>query len=440
MHTGAFHLQQQQQHQVQISVTSTDATYTAHVLNTIDEETTEEDKSAAFAIDEKDYKSDSECEVTVTVTLPTKKVEMNTVEEQTSNSPVDFWQQINDDGDEPALKERTDTAETSDGELSEAEGSSESSASSESVLYYEDEVDVDAFAKCLSSTSSDDDSESSEATDVDASEKSSPSMSSDKSEPSKDVAVCDVSDKSSPTTSDVTTSDADETSSDSGDSSEENATPSPQSDSSHKSSKNQVVTTVRPSTPPSNAVYLLDVVIGERDGGRRKSEEDADSGITTWSADISRQISEKDVQNVGGGVIETAAKKYQRTGTHSRLFDFLQRDDYGGGAAAGGPNKPLQLSATADLPSSCTSGYSSAATTPTTPSVSGGIRGRYESDTARAEYDSYYNSWEYACPYFGYDILPSKAFKTIAQQQQQGQRPVSTKFKCPKIPTGQNKS
>lgn len=432
LHTGAFHLQQQ--HQVQISVTSADATYTAHVLNTIAEEAAEEDKSAAFAIDEKDNKSDSECEVTVTVTLPTRKVEMNIVEEQTSNSPIDFWQQINDDGDEPALKERTDTAETSEGE-----GSSKSSASSDSVSYYEDEVEVVAFAKSLSTTSSDDDNESSEATDVDASEKSSPSTFSDESDPSEDIAVCDASEKSS-STSEVTTSDADETSSDSGDSSEENATPSPQSDSSHKFAKDQAVT-VRPSTPPSSAVYLLEVVIGEGDGGRRKSEEDADSGITTWSADISRQISEKDVQNVGGGgVIETAAKKYQRTGTHSRLFDFLQRDDYSSGAAASGPNnnKSLQLSATADLPSSCTSGYSSAATTPTTPSVSG-IRGRYESDTARAEYDSYYNSWEYACPYFGYDILPSKAFKTIAQQQQQGQGPASIKFKCPKIPTGQNK-
>lgn len=148
--------------------------------------------------------------------------------------------------------------------------------------------------------------------------------------------------------------------------------------------------------------------------GRRRSDEDVDSGITAMSADVSLQASEKDVN--GGG-----SRKYKRTCTHSRLYDFLQSNDCDDGH---------KLSAAAADVSWSTSGYSSAATTPSSPSAAGGKPNRYESDTAHAEYDSYYSSWEYACPYFGYDILPSKAFKTI--EQPHNGSPI--KFKCPKIP------
>lgn len=444
MHTSVFHLQQPQQHQqhqqkhqqqqVLTSVISTDATYTAHVLNTIAEEGVEEDKSCpltAIAINEKDNRSDSECEVTVTVTLPTRKIEKNKMEEVTSNSPVDFWQQINDD-DELEKKETiaTDAAETSESKLYDKDSESVSSTMADSVSY--ENVAIDAYSKSLSVCF--DNTESSEDVDTDVSEKSSLTSSVD-SESSEDAAVFDESEKSSSMSDTAIDDDADVTSEIS-ESSEEDVTPSPsQSDNGCTSAKDAML---RPLSQTSSAMYLLDVMISERDGRRRKNEEDADSGITTWSADISRQISEKDVQNgIGGGIAGTTAKKYRRTGTHSRLFDFLQRDDYNGSAATGGIiNKSLQLSTTVDLPSSCTSGYSSAATTPTTPSVSG-ARGRYESDSARAEYDSYYNSWEYACPYFGYDILPSKAFKTIAQQQGRSSTAI---IKCPKIPTGENKS
>lgn len=181
------------------------------------------------------------------------------------------------------------------------------------------------------------------------------------------------------------------------------------------------------------AYYLLDKSVG--DGHHSKRDKDADSGITTLSVDVSRQASEKKVYH--------GSKKYKRTCTHSRLFDFLQHDD-------GGCNGKLQQSSSStggvDVPSSCTSGYSSAATTPSTSSV--GCRGKYESDSGQMEYDNYYKSWEHACPYFGYDILPSKAFKTIQQQQQQQQgdgtvqvKPSTTvKFKCPKIPIAENES
>ncbi|XP_015379039.1 PREDICTED: uncharacterized protein LOC107173150 isoform X3 [Diuraphis noxia] len=188
-----------------------------------------------------------------------------------------------------------------------------------------------------------------------------------------------------------------------------------------------------------------------------REDDDADSGITTTSsADMtSRPSFDKDV--IGGGRsggVSVGSKKYQRTCTHSRLFDFLQRDDDDDAYDDDGADSSNVISDMRNKPpQSCTSGYSSAATTPSTPSVVGRSR-TYESDLARTEYDSYYKSWEYACPYFGYDILPSKAFKTIATRLQNSDGPVATcksptttaagtittRFKCPKIPAGEDGS
>lgn len=306
-HTGAVHLPQLP---LQSDITPANSAYVAHVLNTIDEEEAAEDdklyKTAEATSDGKPNASYSECEVTVTITLPAKKDEAMTrrPEGEAENSPVDFWQQINDGG-------REDRAATSSAETSTEESCSESSPEDETPAY-----------------------------------------------------------------------------------------------------------------------YLLDA--SAVDGGHRgKGEEDADSdNITTLSADVGQRASETACRS---------SKKYKRTCTHSRLFDFLQHDD--------GGNDKLQSSSSTgglDMPSSCTSGYSSAATTPSTSSI--GCRGKYEWDSGQMEYDSYYKSWEYACPYFGYDILPSKAFKTIQQRQQgdgdtvQAKPSTTVKFKCPKIPTAENES
>jgi len=185
-------------------------------------------------------------------------------------------------------------------------------------------------------------------------------------------------------------------------------------------------------------------------------DDDADSGIITItsSADTaSRPNLDKDT--IGGGRTRgvVGSKKYQRTCTHSRLFDFLQHNDDDDDDNVDGADFSNDTDAKNEPPPpplslSYTSGYSSAATTPSTPSIVGRSR-NYESDSARTEYDSYYKSWEYACPYFGYDILPSKAFKTIATQLQGGggsavncksTTTTTTKFKCPKIPTEKDES
>lgn len=304
--------------------------YTAHVLNNIDEEeSSEEDKpcndvaSAVQVMTDGRETSwsccDTECEVTVTITLPSKKpatsVAEGVGEEMAGGSPVDFWLQIN--------------------------GSDERAES--------------ALAVGQSSKNS-----------------------------KREAAV------------------------------PEKSTSAPGSD-----TPGYVPATA---AAPRATACLLDV------SSRQKScEEDADSGITTLSADVSPLASEKDANGSGGG-----SKKYKRTCTHSRLFDFLLLDDCCDGG--GGDKMPLQ---TMDAP---WSGYSSAATTPSSP-YAGCKNSSYESDTARGEYDSYYDSWENAChPYVGYDILPSKAFKTIAQLQKYGpaaaavSRQTPTKFKCPKVP------
>lgn len=300
-----------------------DVTHTAHVLNTIDEEETAEDDKPCgpvTAISGRGNGSDSECEVTVTIKLPTKKkngadkTEKETI--TTADSPVDFWQQINDGvaGLAVAAEDQHTVAES-----------------------------------CASSSSTASDSELSE-----------------------DIAL----------------------------------------------------------KSPSDAAYRLNVTVNDCKVWRSKSE-DADSGITTSSVDFNGtpQTSEMDMNSGDGG---SNAKKYQRTCTHSRLFDFLQDDD---------SKQSLQLTAATEVPvqSSCTSGYSSAATTPTTPYA---VKGRYESDSNRTEYDNYYKSWEYACPYFGYDILPSKAFKTIAVHGGCSSTVTNSavKFKCPKIPIEKNGS
>lgn len=319
--------------------------YTAHVLNTIDEEESAEDDNRPCKAAGTD-KSDSENEVTVMITLPAKMAAgagRGTAE--TTDSPVDFWQQINEDEDEDGggrdeataattvADDRDATSTTSDGDSC-SEDSSESSCEDSCKL----SDDGSAASSCL--------------------------------EDAKSSTSCSEDAKSS--------------------SSADGAAP--------------------PQVSGEDAGLRGDNVVQ-----RRKSEEDVDSGVTALSTDISRQPSEKDVR---------VTKKYQRTCTHSRLFDFLQRDD-------GCGNRLLQLQS-ADMLSSCTSGYSSAATTPTMPSSV--CKNKYESESARTEYDSYYQSWEYACPYFGYDIMPSKAFKTIMQGGGGGTSPsTKTKFKCPKI-------
>lgn len=312
-----------QQHTLQnndVTVTlPTETTHVAHVLNTIDEEETAEDdkpREPVTAVVGKEDGSDSECEVTVTIKLPLKKVNGANKTEKEMNakfdSPVDFWQQINDGAAGLAAEDHQEASNTC----------------------------------TLSSTASG-------------------------SESSEDA------------------------------------------------------TTLQ---PPSDSAYRLNAAVSECELWHSKSE-DADSGITTSSTDFNGtlQTSEMDVNNRDGG---SNAKKYQRTCTHSRLFTFLQDDD----------KQSLQSTVATEMPvqSSCTSGYSSAATTPITPSA---VRGKYESDSNRTEYDNYYKSWEYACPYFGYDILPSKAFKTILHGSCSSiANNAAVKFKCPKISIEKNGS
>ncbi|XP_060835966.1 uncharacterized protein LOC132918615 isoform X3 [Rhopalosiphum padi] len=360
---SAFVIDQQQQQQqqqftlqqpVQTGVASAvDSTvYAGHVLNTIAEEEAAEDEIACSPcrVPDSDDSDSSQCEVTVTVTLPPKRaatemtVSGELQEGVSASSPVDFWQQINNDSADGSAN----TASTSDSD----DGCSNDEKPSDAV--------------CLPENL-----------------------------PEKSLGA-------------------------------------------------------------NNCLFDDDAVGDCRQPSDR--DDDADSGIitTTSSADTaSRPTSDKDT--VGGGRTGgVSSKKYQRTCTHSRLFDFLQRNDDddddnddvdGADFSKGGtdgrnkpPPPPLSLS--------CTSGYSSAATTPSTPSIVGRSR-TYESDSARTEYDSYYKSWEYACPYFGYDILPSKAFKTIATQLQGGggsaadckpTTTTTTKFKCPKIPTEKDES
>lgn len=334
-------------------------------MNTIDEEeTTEDDK--CWRVQQSTATtdgSDSECEVSVTIVLPTKRTEttdgvrVETKEaEEALDSPVDFWQQINDNDCSAKRHE-------------------------EVVVSVSPPEDVTAAAP--------------------------------DSKPSEDALTSGSDSESS---EDATTSDSD------GESSGE-ATPSQ-------------------STLPAQDNYTVcppDAEAAIVDDRKRRIEEDADSGITSSSVDVSRQASEKEMKG-------SKSKKYQRTCTHSRLFDFLLDDDDEGGTTDT-KTSHLQSANTSvtDLLqlSSCTSGYSSAATTPSSPS--GGGRGRtYESDSARLEYDSYYKSWDDACPYFGYDILPSKAFKTLTHHHQQAGSPASAlvarKFKCPKIPDRENES
>lgn len=327
--------QQQQRQQTEQQQQNEDVVYTAHALNTIDEEEcSEEDKpcndvaSAVRVMTDGRETSwsccDTECEVTVTITLPSKKpassVAEGAGEETTGGSPVDFWLQINGSG------KRAESA----------------SAGGQSSKNSEREAAV----------------------------------------PEKSATAPENSGSDTPG-----------------------------------------YVTATPATPRATACSL------DVSSRQRSCEEDADSGITTLSADVSPLASEKDANGGGGG----GSKKYQRTCTHSRLFDFLLLDDRSDGG--GGDKMPLQ---TMDAP---WSGYSSAATTPSSPSA--GCKNssfRYESNTARGEYDSYYDSWENAChPYVGYDVLPSKAFKTIAQWQKYGptaaavSRQAPTKFKCPKV-------
>ncbi|XP_025193742.1 uncharacterized protein LOC112593533 isoform X3 [Melanaphis sacchari] len=354
--TGSASIDQQQQQQftlqqsVQTSIASAadNAVYTGHVLNTIAEEEVADDEiiSSPCYVPDNDDTDSSECEVTVTVTLPLKKATTDiTVSEElqkgaSASSPVDFWQQINNDG---AAGGSTDTTSTSDSD----DGCSDDEKLSSAVCLPENLLEKPLSADCL---------------------------------------------------------------------------------------------------PDGEAV-----------GDCRQPldrDDDADSGIitTTSSADMaSQRTSDKDTIISGrtGGV---GSKKYQRTCTHSRLFDFLQSNDDDNdddnGADFSNVTDAINKPPPPPLSLSCTSGYSSAATTPSTPSVVGRSR-IYESDSARTEYDSYYKSWEYACPYFGYDILPSKAFKTIATQLQRSDGSVAdfkvpstttTKFKCPKIPTGKDES
>jgi len=325
------------------------AAYAGHVLNTIAEEEAVDDENVCSP-----YGNDtdsSECEVTVTVTLPLKKAAAETIaggavqEQATASSPVDFWQQINDGAGAQA---------------------------------------VSAVSAVLTSDNDDECSLLQKPSGV----------------------VCEP----------------------------ENLL--------QKQSDN--------ACPPN------DEVVSDCRQPSDREDDDADSGITTTSSAemATRPTSDKDV--VGSGrsrVVAVSSKKYQRTCTHSRLFDFLQRDDDDDTDDDDGADSSNGTDLRNKPPQSCTSGYSSAATTPSTPSAVGRSR-TYESDLARTEYDSYYKSWEYACPYFGYDILPSKAFKTIATRLQGGGGPVAackspttataagttTRFKCPKIPTSEDGS
>lgn len=320
------------------------AAYVGHVLNTIAEEEVADDENIMTSPLDGDGTDSSECELTVTVKLPLKRAtaEAMAAVEASVSSPVDFWQQINDDPAEAS----TPPSDSDDG----CSGDENPSG-----------------AACLP-----------------------------KNPPQKPSGAACLSDND------------DEDDDDDDDDDDEN-------DDDEDENENDDV------------------------------EEDDDSGITTTSsvAEIpSRLTSDREVA-IGGGGGGRNSKKYQRTCTHSRLFDFLRRDDddddddEDDGAdscsnVTDGGNK-LRTQ-----PSSCTSGYSSAATTPSTPSAAGRSR-TYESDSARTEYDSYYKSWEYACPYFGYDILPSKAFKTICKPPTTTAA-TTTKFKCPKIPAGEHGS
>lgn len=372
------HHQQQQQYKqqqstiqqsVQIGVGSaadTTAVYAGHVLNTIAEEEAADDENVCLPYG--DDTDSSECEVTVTVTLPPKKASVETMasealqEQAKASSPVDFWQQINDGADVPA-----DTSTSgSDDECSDDEEPSGAACSTENLLQKPSDI------------------------------------------------VC-------------------------------------------QPEKENLL-----QKPSDVACSPDDEAVGDCSQPSDHEDDDADSGITTTSsADmVNRPTSNKDAIGSGrtGGV---SSKKYQRTCTHSRLFDFLQRDDDDdadndddddGGDSSNGADSSNGTDVRNKPPQSCTSGYSSAATTPSTPSAVGRSR-TYESDLARTEYDSYYKSWEYACPYFGYDILPSKAFKTIATRLQGSGGPMAackspttaaagttTRFKCPKIPAGEDGS
>ncbi|XP_060877414.1 uncharacterized protein LOC132950167 isoform X10 [Metopolophium dirhodum] len=379
-----YHHQHQQQQQSTIqqsvqtgvaSVADTTAAYTGHVLNTIAEEEVADDENdcSPYA----DDTDSSECEVTVTVTLPSKKAAAETMvgeavqERAKASSPVDFWQQINDGAGVPA---DTSTSDSDD----ECSGDEEPSGV---VCQPENLLQMPSVVAC----------------------------------PTENLLHKPLGVVCQP----------------------ENLLQKPSDDE----------------------------AVGDCHQPSDREDDDADSGITTTSsADMaSRPTSAKDVNGSGRiGGVGVGSKKYQRTCTHSRLFDFLQRDDDDDDDAADNDDGADSCSNGADSsngtdgknkpPQSCTSGYSSAATTPSTPSAVGRSR-TYESDLARTEYDSYYKSWEYACPYFGYDILPSKAFKTIATRLQGGGGPVAackspttaaagttTRFKCPKIPNGEDGS
>ncbi|XP_050429302.1 probable global transcription activator SNF2L2 isoform X2 [Adelges cooleyi] len=173
----------------------------------------------------------------------------------------------------------------------------------------------------------------------------------------------------------------------------------PQGEQQHNiASVNQDVISFSETEDDASPSYLL---LDVKDHDLRRKSEDADSGITS---DISHQTSEKDV---------SGPKKYHRTCTHSRLFDFLREDDVA---------DDMQITPMT------ASGYSSTATTPSTPALTS-VHNANRTDSG-TEYDDYYKSWEFTCPYDGYDILPSKAFKTI----QGASVKTTTKFKCPKIP------
>ncbi|XP_025415003.1 uncharacterized protein LOC112686790 isoform X3 [Sipha flava] len=391
-HTGAYQLQQQPpqlqqkqqqqlqnlQHllQVEKNVTQTDTAYIAHVLNTIDEEEAcaedeyKPNQATTLSSDCIENASDSECEVTVTITLPTKKAELKDRVVDIVDSPVDFWQQINDEGT-AAISENGSEHYSVDIRQSQPSDGGEACVSNAVAV---------ADSRCASGSQS---------------------CEYEKRLPTSDDQPCAVD------AADTSASDDDD---DEGSESSEDATRSPPGD-----------------DQPS---YAVPVSVPTDVSHQRRNEEDADSGITGSSVNVTRQISEKDVNS--------RSIKYQRTCTHSRLFDFLHHDD---GTKSNNSNNnsnklllQLQQSSTT---ASCTSGYSSAATTPSTPSV--GSKSRYESDLSRAEYDSYYKSWEYACPYFGYDILPSKAFKTLLQRDGFAVT-AAAKFKCPKIPAEENES
>lgn len=396
------HPQQQQQYKQQqstiqqsvqtgvASAADTTAAYAGHVLNTIAEEEAADDENVCSP--HGNDSDSSECEVTVTVTLPSKKAAAVTMvggavqERAKTSSPVDFWQQINDGEGVPADTSTSD----SDDECSDDEEPSSVVCQPENLLQ------KPSGAACPTENLL----------------------------PKPSGVVCQP----------------------------ENLLQKP---------SGVVCQPENLLQKPSDAACPPDdEEVGDCRQPSDREDDDADSGITTTSsADVaSRPTSDRDVIGSGriGGV---GSKKYQRTCTHSRLFDFLQRDDDddaddddGADSSNGADSMSNGTDGRNKPPQSCTSGYSSAATTPSTPSAVGRSR-TYESDLARTEYDSYYKSWEYACPYFGYDILPSKAFKTIATRLQGGGGPVAackspttaavgttTRFKCPKIPNGEDGS